>query len=309
VRTQSHSSIKKAQRCKRAYKYGYIDKLQPKEKPPQLVRGVRYHEIFEAYYLGELAAIEPPLTPDETDFITRYHEYWQEEDYSFKVIDVEPELEMRLPSGRGFVFKPDLIIQLAASGELWVVDHKTVKNIPDEYNPYNMSDWQHLLYLEGVSQNYDHPPAGFMFNYARSKPPTQPRLTKTGKIAYLGTIDTTAEILLDFAEAEGLDGDADVQDRLAILRGTPSKFYQRHWLASNYTAVVHTVLDLEAQLDELERNYSTDEWPRHVLPAWAGSAACNRCEFQGICHADLMGISAEPEVFGLEIKPPRKQES
>lgn len=278
----SHTAIKMWQRCPRKWKYRYVDRLESSEPAPHLVEGTELHEELAAYYMGE--SFEP------SEIVSRYMDHYADEDW--EVLAAEDDLEMSL-WGETVVFKPDLVVRQA--GEVWVVDHKTVKTIPDETDPYNMTDFQHLLYLEGVRQQGWNP-RGFIFNYIRRKSPTLPRLTKDGRIAYLNTIDTDERTLLEFAEEHGLDGDEDVQHKLRMMRMTPNRWFQRHYILNNPVAVSEALRDTYAVIKQIE---AADEYPRHVVGGFGGGSACRNCEFQGICYNEMTGLNTNLEILGL----------
>lgn len=302
MRRQSHTAIKIAQRCLRKYWYRYHARLEPIERPAHLERGSNLHKLFELQYKGEPWETD---NPDDAFLMERYIAHYEKEDAGFDVIAVEEDFVMTI-WGYEIVFKPDLVV--AINGETWIVDHKTTTRIPDEWNPYNMTDLQHLLYVEGMKQNgYDI--AGFMFNYVRTKPPRIPRLIKDGsRIADVRRIDTDFHTLKEFAEEHGMESHSDVKERLNILANTPNAFFQRHFLLRNDAAVSEAVFDTGSTLHLLEMAEDIQYYPRHVLPGWAGSASCSNCEFQEICSMDAMGFdTSNLTVLGLQQRPVREK--
>jgi hypothetical protein len=292
-RRYSHTALKIAQRCLRKWKYRYVDRLELAEDRPHLERGKRLHDGFEALYTG--GELPEGLTLDDTEILLRYRDRYELEDAEWEIISAEEEYEMSVGLYT-LVFKPDLVVRI--NGEVWIVDHKTTANIPDEYDPYNMTDFQHLLYIEGMrQQGYDV--RGFMFNYVRTKPPTMPRLRKDGKIADIRRLDTDFRTLKAFAEEHGLDDDEDVRDKLRILALTKDRYFQRHFILANDEAVEQAVTDTATALDILMNAEHTEQYPRHVLSGGTGYAACGKCEFQGICHTEMLGMNVDLELLGL----------
>ena len=173
-RRYSHSALKTAQRCLKQWSYKYIDRLEPVVGKPHLEKGSELHALLEQYYRGlEFADYK---SEEDVEIIQRYLDHYYKD--SWEIIAVEHEYEMTL-GGFTLVFIPDLVVRI--NGEVWIVDHKSTASIPDEWDLYNMSDFQHLLYIEGMRQNgYDV--AGFIFNYIRTKPPTMPKLRKDGTV-------------------------------------------------------------------------------------------------------------------------------
>jgi hypothetical protein len=290
MRVQSHTSIKLAQRCLLAYRYRYVERLQRAEQPRYLDRGKNLHALFELLYKGEVINHED-FDPEDIELAERYLAKYGD-DPGWKVLAVEEQMTMKLGSYE-VTFIPDLVVE-SARGEVWIVDHKTTANIPDEYDPYNMSDWQHLLYIEGLRQN-GYNAVGFIFNYIRTKAPTQPKLIKDGsRIGAVRKMDTDFQTLYDFAKANGQLHDPDVQDKLSILKLTPDRYFQRHELQASDHAVKQAVADAHMVLEQLAAAEQYEQYPRHVLSKGTGYTACDKCEFQSLCAADLSGIDREP---------------
>jgi hypothetical protein len=292
-RRYSHSALKTAQRCLKQWSYKYVERLEPAQRPKYLERGSDLHELLAALYEPNPAVIQEAAQED-LDVLSRYATKWDEEDKDWEILHVEEEMEMNV-GGYTLVFICDLIVRI--HGEVWVVDHKTVATIPDEADPYNMSDFQHLLYLEGVKQRYPEV-KGFIFNYIRTKPPTQPALIKDGsRIGALRQLDTDYDSLRSFAEKHGQLSDPDVQDKLSILKLTPDRFFQRHYILANEFAMNNAYTDTHDALMTLENAEVQGEFPRHVLGGYAGSAACGKCSYQSLCFGDMVGMNRDQLLF------------
>ncbi len=292
MRTYSHSALKTAQRCYKAWAYKYIERLQPKERKAHLERGSHLHESLEFLYNKDIESQEDwwnESSEADQDILSRYADEYNDKDW--EILHVEETFEMSVGSHM-LVYKPDLVVRI--NGDVWVVDHKTTANIPDEYDPYNMTDFQHLIYVAGMKEIYPET-AGFIFNYIRTKAPTQPALIKDGsRIGNLRAMDTTYSMLKNFAEVTGQDGDPDVQDKLNILMHTPNKYFQRHYIMVPLSTLYQALEDTEAVLDELAKKETLGgPYPRHVLSKGTGYASCNNCDYQSICHADLLGINRD----------------
>ena len=300
MRKQSHTSVKLYQRCAKKYEYKYIRRLDPEYRPAHLERGSRLHQGLALYHTYDPAFADWILDADkeDTDILFRYAEKWQDDDIDWTVEHAEEEFELEMgPYTLRFI--PDLVIR--HRGELWVVDHKTTANIPDEWDPYNMTDFQHLLYVAGIQEQLG-PVAGFMFNYIRTKPPTQPKLIKDGsRIAAVRTLDTDYNTLHEFARKTGQLEDPDVIDKLNILKHSPDRFFQRHWLPVSQSAVQEAVRDTYGVMSEIsarEAGRLPGGFPRHVVGSYGGMSSCARCEYQPLCHTELLGIEVDVEVLG-----------
>ena len=294
---ESHSSVKTWQRCGKRYYYQYVERLNEKTRPAHLQRGSDLHGLLEALHTGDEAPFHEAEAAD-LELIERYITKWQDEP-EWEVIEAEPEYECTIGEYT-VVFKPDLIVKI--SGEYWIVDHKTTANIPDEWDPYNMSDFQHLLYVYGMRQN-GIDVKGFVFNYLRTKAPTQPKQNKDGSVGNVRAIDTTYDILKAFAEETGNDGHPDVVDKLQILKITPDRYFQRHYLLVPDAAIRNATADIHAALQQIEFAWETESYPRNVISKGGGYLACGKCPFQALCHADLLGINRDVVLLDYIARP------
>lgn len=294
MRKRSHTALKVYERCPKAYEYKYVDGLRLRERAEHFDQGSRLHHGLELYHTDPVEFVEwlGSATPNDRDILERYADKWDGEEW--EVIDSEADLEFTI-GPHTVVFKPDLIIRI--NDEVWIVDHKTTKNIPDEWDPYNMTDFQHLLYIAGLRQL--HPEwkvKGFIFNYLRTKPPTQPKLIKDGsRVADVRRLDTTPEHIEALLKHAGIE-DPSAREKIQILRASPDKFFQRHFLIVTDEAVNAAVRSARATFDEIVNRetgrVATKEWPRNVMAGYAGSASCARCDYQPVCHTDMMGYDS-----------------
>lgn len=310
MRTYSVSAVKLWQRCQLAWKYRYVRRIESDSKSPAIQRGTTLHEGLELYHTLDPAFPQWLLEadPEDAELIVRYADKWAYDDVEWEVLAAEEPIEMMVGSHK-FVFIPDLVVKIG--DDIWVVDHKTTKNIPDEWDPHNMTDLQHLVYIAGMQEIYGDQVRGFMFNYLRTKAPTQPSLIKDGsRIANLRALDTDYNTLDEYCDRLGIAKTGDVADKLNILKHAPDRFFQRHFILVSQAAVDQALKDLSATLQDMsdkEHGRSTSTYPRTVMNKGAGYQSCNSCEFQAICHTELMGIEADLEVLGYVERPEREK--
>jgi hypothetical protein len=290
MRKYSHSALKVFQRCQKKWSYIYIDKIVPKEVAKYFERGSNLHEHLAIFYSDTYEGPIPDLSDRDAELLTRYFKKWGKEDEKWKVLSVEEDYEFEV-GGFQVVFKPDLVVEI--NDEAWIVDHKTTASIPDEWDPYNMSDFQHLLYVAGM-RNAGYNIKGFIFNYISTKAPKQPYLVKDGsRIAYLAQLATDYDTLWDFAVKNRMSEDPDVQEKLAIIRGAPDRFFQRHYLMVPDKAIDNALSDVSDVLYNMHEAEEYEYYPRHVVAGYGGSMACSKCPYQPICHAELLGIDTK----------------
>lgn len=309
MRTYSVSAVKLWQRCQLAWFYRYIRRIESDSEKPYLKRGGDLHEGLELYHTMDPAFPQWLLQadPEDAELIVRYATKYEEDDFDWEVLHAEEPFEIMVGSHK-FVYIPDLVVRIGE--DVWIVDHKTTKNIPDEWDPHNMTDLQHLIYIAGMQEIYPNI-RGFMFNYLRTKAPTKPTLIKDGsRIANLRAMDTDYDTLMDYATRLGLPIEGDLADKLTILKHGPDRYFQRHYIMTSPEAVRQAVKDLDATLSAMsdkEHGRGKTTYPRTVMGAGSGYQSCNSCEFQTICHTELMGIEVDIDVLGYRERPEREK--
>ena len=171
------------------------------------------------------------------------------------------------------------------------MDHKTTSRSADSVG---VGDFQAFLYSSVMREIYPDF-RGFIFNRLRKKVPTQPRLTKTGnkRVADIGRIDTTFEILRDFImdEAPELMEDEAHRRRLAELKDE-DRFFYREYVFVTAEMAEDMLMDVEQMMFDIKMHEKTGRWPRHFLP-YAGAQACENCPFKELCVAELRGYDTE----------------
>lgn len=129
----------------------YRERWQPETISAALERGKLFHAVMEAHYrlkIDEGPFIDPwkvisdAPEGDETDTVRWMYEGYLEaygDDPDWEILQVEQKVEqpLRLPSGRksAFVLKGfvDLLVRdHSAGGGLYVVDHKTCRELPKQ---------------------------------------------------------------------------------------------------------------------------------------------------------------------------------
>lgn len=192
----SHSMIKTFRRCPQQFKYKNVDRLKPRVGAQPLERGKWVHSLFEAHYRGDdWTTVHKQLTaryaelfdeekealgdlPTECARIMRSYlwHYAADPAHGWKVHEVEFVVECELPDGSLYRGKVDLLAEDEFG--LWIVDHKTHKSLPN--GGFRARDPQSALYIK-AAHAMGIPVAGFVWNYVRTTPPSEP------KLAYAGT--------------------------------------------------------------------------------------------------------------------------
>ena len=291
--------------------YKHHDELAPKYISKPLKRGKWFHSLMEAYYSGEdwkavhksYCAQFAQLFDEEKDklgnlpvemsrlmrsYLWHYHN-----DADWKVHEVEVKLEATLPSGLPYMGKLDLLVENKVHGGLWLVDHKSHAQMPS-FN-HRLIDQQSVLYIWAARKN-KIPVEGFIWNYVRTNPPKQIRLTKaTGRIVKnQGATDyPTAYMSL---KAQGEDP-ADHKDFLRPLAAhryqtdevQTSPFFQRVIMEKNPAMIKRALMEA----DHTAVRFQNYDFENRDAVERAIDRSCDWCGYQSLCTTELIGGNAD----------------
>src|SRR5215813_6039528 len=158
-----YSMVKAYRRCPKAYEYKYIQHLQSNKPPAPLIRGTIVHEILDARAMPGAVGFKSIMQKYEEKFGTLFKE--EVEMYGEDFLDnikriyqgylrAYDDSDLEYLSSEEFVTTPlagDIIFQghidkrVFKDGRMWIMDHKTHKNIPTEEQRFN--DYQILMYV------------------------------------------------------------------------------------------------------------------------------------------------------------------
>lgn len=303
--TLSPSKIKTWQFCHQAYHYKYDHNLRPKRKIAPLYRGTIIHDIIEAHHKGEdwvpiferYDAEFNKLFKEERESLgeTLMDDIWlivqgyfhRYEDDPLEYVEIEGTLGP-FPAAKPGQFGDNVFIQgkvdriaFDADGLCWVMDTKTKRNFPDEFE--RQMSLQGMLYIWAARQaGYD--PVGIIWDYVRTKAPVVPETLKNGSLSKRKNIDTTWGVYLSEIERLGLDP-ADYQDMREVLRGKDDDFYLRVRQPVNDLAVETGLATAKEQGARIMET--------HDLPIREFNWQCPRCEFRRLCWAEMVGLDAD----------------
>ena len=301
----SFSKAKNFLRCPKRFSYRYFDKLKRKTSSLPLRRGSWIHECLETHYqdgdwrigfnrykeetwdkMFEEETVEYGDLPGEVERIMEgYVKHYAEEDKDHKVIAVEQEFKVRFPGTRIVLTGLIDLITIDMMG-VWVTDHKTMKNMPNE--DFRLTDTQLSLYYWVVEQlkpqlgiPEDVKIAGVMFNYIRTKTPTEPELLKKGGLTRRKNIDCDYDTYYAAIEKYGLDPD-DYKDMLDIV--SKRQFYVRRQLPKSKAMLKGVLGDLlKIGQGILELN-PQERHPRNFTKDCSWD-----CDYKNLCIAELHG--------------------
>lgn len=131
----SWSEIASYRQCPHKHDLEYLQRWRSPSASPALARGTAWHSVMEAHY-GEGAVSEALASiddDDERDLIRWMYEGYVEffgQDDEWSIVAVE--FPLVVPLGPGFELKCKLDLIVKWKKKLWVVDHKSCKDLPSD---------------------------------------------------------------------------------------------------------------------------------------------------------------------------------
>lgn len=291
----SQSKIKTWRACRQAYHYKYVEKLTKKFKPMPFMRGEIIHNMLEAHYLGNdpwkffkksLKEHEKALRLNPEEYgdlpgnlkilMEAYFEFYKKE--KLKVISVEEEFRTKLVGNIYIVGKKDLVAQ--EKGLNWLMEHKCHNKIPDgSMIPY--ANLQSAIYVWEHNTNNKTQLDGIMWNYLWGKPPSMPKILKSGEMTRRSS-QLTWPMYKNALKQNKLNPNdyLDVKDELA---GNESLYFQRKPIPLNKNLIKNIVEDAKVTAQEIQKLAGKDK-TRNL------GYNCEKCEFKNLCMAQLKGL-------------------
>ena len=291
--TITNSRIKTYQRCKRQSHYKDRKNLALNRPELPLKRGSWIHELLhEQSTTGLWLPKHKGLTrefmkmfPEEREMygdlpgdcariMSSYVLTYKKEDANSNVLFAEQEFTAKLPHGHTLLFKPDKVTE--DEWGIWLWEHKTHKNFPRA--DYRFLDVQTARYVWGLRQN-GIDCTGVLWDYIRTKPPTVPTLTKTGKVARVARMDTDLYTFVTGLKRLGVDP-RDYRDKITALRQN-NTFFRRERVPRPDRVVATLVKEAVVVADEIERGF--------VATRSIDRSCEYMCSFRDLCISDLYG--------------------
>jgi hypothetical protein len=312
----SHSKIKLARRCLKAYEYRYLRRLQKRVKSRPLIVGSLVHSCLEMYFRdghylpaitawqqGEFSkmfkeeqALHKDILPLAKQLIRGYISNWKQS--GLEMVWVEKEFKVVIcgtGSPEDHIPGPDIVFNGKIDGKAreigrpkstWLVEHKTCKKMPGE--EVRIFDTQVLLYQAALELIGEEPVTGVIWDYLRTKLPTRPELLKSGALSVAKSIDTTREVYEREIKRHGLDmrGYTDILETLDSKR---DQFYRQVRLpirADMGRTLLQELIQTSQFLWGLEFEYHNaglNHCTRNL------TRDCSWCDYAPLCHAELRG--------------------
>jgi len=252
----------------------------------------RFEELFEEERedLGEL--------PDECyDMFRRYLRFWKRDQdvYSVAEIGGKPAIELIVEApldefglkDARFKGRIDLVVEDEEYGGDWIWDAKWVRNIPvpDE----RMMSPQAPLYVWALRKQYGLDVRGFVFNYGRTKPPTVPRILKSGMVTTRRSLDTDQYTY--YQQIKAAHGAKYKQylpyykDKLLELKGREALWFDRQRIPVDDPTILRAVREYVATVRDIQRRETR---PDYVPRSYFYNCRFG-CEYHNLCVAAFSG--------------------
>jgi hypothetical protein len=296
----SQSKVKTYRRCHAAYHNKYVEQLRRKLIKRPFKFGRIVHECFEDTANGgefqdtldRLEQEEGKLFKQEIEeygdilddvrvILTDYFDYWGEK--SIRYVRIKGK-------SSEFVFEVDIAPGIILTGKIdnigktpndlrWLVEHKTGKNMPNE--DHRWRNLQSSVYTKVIDMVGLKPVDGTMWDFIRSKPPSAPKILKSGDPS-TRDIDSLPTKINEWLAEQGI---VDKEAHASLI--TRAKNNRSHYFARDFSPTKPRVIerlwdDFIDTAVEMKKNHGKVREmniDRH----------CEWCEYEALCRAELTG--------------------
>lgn len=301
----SQSMVKSFRRCQREFYYKNVEHLVPKRPKPPLIYGTIVHEILEFHLTGgkrwqgileqyrttmkNLFEVERETYGDMLENIERtmtsYFQWYSKEPLKpVKIGGQATEVKLQAKLSKYITMEGKLdFIGKSEDGRVWLVDHKTCRDLPRDdlrYSDIQSAVYTVLLQRAGVEVD------GVCWNYIRKKPPAEPALLKNGQLSR-AAIDTTWFWYREAIIKHGLN-QKDYLDVKEKLEGKEDDFFMRHYMPINENILENLIGEFEETGMRICAAIDGEHtWIRTI------DRHCNWCSYYKLCQAELRGLDSD----------------
>lgn len=329
VEITTHSMLKSFARCPKQTQYKYVERLKRRyvnTRDLPLKRGTWVHALLQTHYEGgdwkethrQLSERFGELFDEERDalgdlprecarimrsYLWHYGANRDDRMHGWDVEAVEFVVECPWPDGVGlYRGRVDVLVRDAYG--LWIVDHKTHKTLPDL--AFRLLDFQSVLYI-WAAREMGYPVDGFIWNYIRTKAPTEPKLVDVNRHPRLSTaaIDTDWPTYYTTVKHLGRLDDPVAITKLKYLKSQrwehgkvqSSPFFRRDVLEKDdamIERVVHSAMRTRDAMRSYDWGATTsrgDNFIRETVERHV-DRSCDWCQYQDLCATELFGGNA-----------------
>lgn len=300
----SHSKIKVWRRCHKQYDYKYRQNLTPIKKKTSLFVGSAIHNMIEEYlergsykksYGSVVQTFNSLYQEDRTELgdiptkllriVDGYINHYKNDGLTYNRFKLrKAEIPLRVNLGE-FIFIGYIdAYPVDQNGKLWLMDHKSCKNIPTEEERF--SDLQLLTYVWLMPKANLPKPDGVIWDYIRTKEPTEPELLKNGEISKNKSIDTTYEVyksaVVNKLGKKAWKNYKEFADDNLINR--EKRFYQRVYLPTIPETVISVFVEdlIKSGIEIRDSNSKVRNMTKD----------CSWCSYYNLCQIEARGMDS-----------------
>lgn len=310
----SASKVARWRRCKHACFYSDVLNLRPIVQSIAPQKGVILHECLRQHYMNKdwtepiknlVVDLEKVFDEEREEWanlpsdlyriMRGYVNAYMTIDKESVVLETEYKVEYELNKDHTYLGYIDMII-MDKDKRVWIVDHKTVKVLPEERDLY--MDLQLLMYYDAVTKDnklmkkikgLGGTLSGVMFNHIRTKAPREPAVLKSGGLSK-AAIDTDVVTYFNTVKKYGLNP-KDYEDMVDKLQ--KNVYYKRMKLPVNLKTLDVIRSEVVATLDDYDMFLSSYEKGIIKKTNFVRNTLKQRCSwdcaYQKLCYAELAG--------------------
>jgi hypothetical protein len=298
--TVSQSKVKLFRKCHRAYHNKYVEKLERVRVAKPLMVGRIIHDMVEAKakklkpfsVLDQYEREQGKVFESEREYygdiiedietiMIEYFDYWKNDELKYVPINgksAEHEFTVELEKGLNCTGRIDAIG--ARKGLNWLVEHKSFGPIPPPDTRWR--DVQTAVYIRMMERLGWPKVDGLLWDYISNKPPTRPKILKSGKLS-VAAIDTLPETVFRILDEHKINEDTE-EARIVLERARQTR--------TTYFLRVPTPLKpqvIDAVFAEF-MNTAREVKARHGKAKTMNiERHCAWCEYEPLCRVELMG--------------------
>lgn len=296
----SQSKVNTYRKCHYAYHLRYNRKLRKKVKARPLVFGGLVHKLIEAHINGDdpwklfekikkeqgktfriLAEEYGEILEDVHIIMMDYFDYWKKDDVQYVEINGKKSeflFEVEVEKGIIAVGKIDGIAK--AKKMRWLAEHKTGRQLPNEDHRWRQI--QSSVYLRIMEMAKLPRVEGIMWDYIRSKSPTEPQILKDGSVTKRA-LDTLPSKIAAFLK-KGDHKTANFAHLISAAYDNRKEYFQRKFSAIKKNVVDEVFQDFVDTSIEMSTSTARD---KHI------GRHCDWCEYEKLCRAELQDLDVK----------------
>lgn len=273
----SISDIRGYLKCRRAWSLG---KWYPMTNN-NFEFGKKVHKAIELYHDGKVEDFVISTEQDKLVNASLVNYIQANED----IVECAPEVKFSY-----YEFKGQLDgIAIKADGSIWVVEHKTAKDLQIEHLHFDPQVTMYMILAEGL---LDKPISGVIYNIMKKSLPEEPAVLKKGDLSKANLQKTTFNLYMKKINDLGLNP-ADYKDVLDILSTQENSYFKQIIIERVPKGNIpkHEFFRTEEQLERAFEDFDllakelkkiTDKDPVWMIPTYTRD--CTWCDYRHLCH-------------------------